>query len=101
MRKVFVSQTDDIVVLSIRASKAKSIQASLSLAPHDMFDRFTFMGHNTDVNVQFSASVEGEWLTLTAKRPDGKMFGAMARVATSGGQQQARQVGTDDRPPPH
>ena len=88
VRETFVSQTDDVVVLSIRASQPGAIRATLSLTPHDLFDCFTLFGRNAEMNVEFQTEVDGEYLTLIGRRPDGKCFGAVARVVTCGGQSQ-------------
>ncbi len=79
LRKVFVSRTDDVVVMEVRSSKVLTAEIELDL--HDRLDAHICDQPDpklpTDLDVKTD---EPGWIFYAAKNDDGLDFGAAARV---------------------
>ncbi|WP_372798487.1 glycoside hydrolase N-terminal domain-containing protein, partial [Pontiella sp.] len=83
LRKVFVSRTDECVVMEVSSSKA--LMAEIELDLHDRLDAHICDQPDpklpTDLDVKTD---ESGWIFYAAKNDDGLDFGAVARVVKTG-----------------
>ncbi len=83
LRKVFVSRTDECVVMEVSSSKA--LMAEIELDLHDRLDAHICDQPDpklpTDLDVKTD---EPDWIFYAAKNDDGLDFGAVARVVKTG-----------------
>jgi len=113
-RAVFVSRADDVVVVRLGSSEKESITANISLTqhlpqegilpqkyrnhmilPNDILP--VFMGKAKDYlyaqkifsgdPIKYSDAVSDEYYVFYGRYPDGRTFGAVAKVSIDGGQQ--------------
>ena len=80
LRRLFVSRTDDLVVMEISGS-TNAVSATVSLGLHDLSDRRSFAGAGVDLpgNVEVRCD-PGGIIRYAARNDDGTDFGAVARV---------------------
>jgi len=95
-RRMFVSRTDDVVVLHLRSSKPGSVTADVQFRPHDpQSDIFPVrMGRDADYllarkaykadPIEYTLTAKGRWLSLQGTYWDWRRFGAVARVIAKG-----------------
>ncbi len=85
-RKLFVSRADNnIAVLKIEADRAGSVNCRFSLEPHDLLDAYHYGGASFTVDNNYTASADGNFLTVMGRTADGFEFSAAARVYPQGG----------------
>ncbi|MHC4648435.1 MAG: glycosyl hydrolase family 95 catalytic domain-containing protein, partial [Planctomycetota bacterium] len=99
-RLMFVSRTDDVLVVRVRGSKAGSVTTHIGLAPHEPVEDIwpKYMGSSkeyllgrkayTDEPITYKTRARGAWLTLSGKYWDGRQFGGVGRVVAKGGRQE-------------
>ncbi|GIP31464.1 glycoside hydrolase N-terminal domain-containing protein [Paenibacillus sp. J2TS4] len=91
-RRLFVSRTDDVVALVVRADRKGAISLELELLPHDLQDATDKKGHPLDLPLSFEQTVEEDFLIATGKREkDGSEFGAVARIVSVGGSREVKE----------
>ena len=88
-RRLFVSRTDDVVVLRLTNDMATPVNASFSLIPHEL-QKVTGMGSGLDVAgkkvpITFETAADGNWLTIKARYDSGGEYGGLARLAAPDG----------------
>ncbi|MCY9668119.1 glycoside hydrolase family 95 protein [Paenibacillus alginolyticus] len=89
-KRLFVSRSDDVVVMAITSPDQAKINCELALFPHDVRE-IAGEGEVTDSSgskLPFRCKVElqGHLISLTGTYEDGNEFGGMARVAVTGGE---------------
>jgi alpha-L-fucosidase 2 len=89
-RRLFVSRVDDVIVYAIRASQPRSINAVVELVIHDLADAAGRRGVPAKVPQEPHSAAEDGFLVFHAKTQSGGSFGAVARVAPSGGNSTVR-----------
>jgi alpha-L-fucosidase 2 len=88
-REVFISRTDDIVVVDVTANAPGAINCHLRLQPHDLLGA-TSMGAGNDipgksVPITFDASTDSDTMTIIGRYDNGNEFGGAAVVSQAGG----------------
>ncbi len=86
-RQLLVSRADDVVLLRV-ASPDGPVNLNLWLMPHNLhaITMGTGLPDTTDrPRLDFAATTDTPWLTMTGTYADGNQFGGMARVVVSGG----------------
>ena len=89
-RQLFISRTDNVLVMRISATSPGQINYLLELQAHDL-QQATGMGSGLDVaaarpEIDFYNDAENGWLTMRAEYHHGGEFGGLARVITHGGE---------------
>jgi alpha-L-fucosidase 2 len=92
-RRLFVSRADNVVVLSVRAEESaravaransregRALAGSVVLVPHPVPPKGDSRALLAARAITYQRKTDGpEWLTLRGTYPDGKSFGAVARV---------------------
>lgn len=90
-RRLFVSRSDDMIALVIRADQKEAISVEMRLEPHDLKDAVDKAGRPLELPFSFESAVQEEFLMITGKRlREGTEFGALARIAAVGGSRTIR-----------
>lgn len=85
-RKLFVSRTDDVIVLSLGADRPGSVSVNLKLEPHEENEPVPKNVSFPELPYSFDSSAGDGFLVSTGIRDlDGTGFGAVARVIVDGG----------------
>ncbi|MGZ0655747.1 glycosyl hydrolase family 95 catalytic domain-containing protein [Coraliomargarita sp. W4R53] len=88
MRRSFVSRADDCIVVEQQGSGLSSNAWELKLEMHELLDAIRFNGELFKPEIDFTVSVEGEWIIAkgryTDPNYDGAEYGVVARVQTDG-----------------
>lgn len=79
-RKLFVSRSNDLVVMQIEADGG-SLEADITLDLHDRCDALRGFSGESDLPEHAETQHDGEWIRYAARNDDGTDFGAIARVA--------------------
>ena len=84
-RKLFVSITEDISVMSITTNKSNAITGELTLDIHDLKDAIMQNGKLYDPGFVYTTKAEGDFVVFTASGSDGGEFGGVLRIINKGG----------------
>jgi alpha-L-fucosidase 2 len=96
-RAVFVSRSDEVVVMRIQSSGSGAVTSHLSLKPHPLEakkSRNQRIGlFKEGVPINFDVRVQGDWLTLIGRYERGGEYGGLARVTARGGKTEGTEKG--------
>ncbi|MFC6102025.1 glycosyl hydrolase family 95 catalytic domain-containing protein [Olivibacter domesticus] len=101
-RSLFVSRTDDAIVLRLSASERQGLTVNFALQPHDLKDAYNkgVLTAPEKIGLTFSpavASPEGYIFIKASRNDDGQAFGMVVRiVAENGNMQVVKSPGHDD-----
>jgi len=95
-RRVFVSRTDDVVVVHLHGSRPGSVTATVRLCPHDPQPDIYPVRMGRDPNyllarkaykgdpIEYTVAASDNWLSLHGRYWDWRRFGGVARIIARG-----------------
>jgi len=84
-RSLFVSRADDAIVYEIAADRQGTVHAEIFLDLHDTDDAPTEPRWGARLPSEVKSFTAGDYLFYAARSDDGRDFGAVARIAMTGG----------------
>ncbi len=102
-RRLFVSRTDDVVVVLLRGSEPGSVSTEIGLAAHAPQEEIysKHCGYSKDCAlackayqgdpITYRVTADQRWLSLRGRYWDGREFGGVARVVPGGGSLEVRE----------
>jgi len=85
-RRFFVSRTDNVAVMHIKANVANSINAAFQLCEHNLSDAIDEDGSYNKPKLTFQSVADGEWIELKVEGSNGGEYGAVLRVLSKSGE---------------